>query len=174
MLTRQPDRTPRFMILTAWLRQDDWAYHLLVAPHVLACALYCNSTGGLNGLGTVIVWGVGILFGLALLIGAIRAIAKGVGNSGNRKRRLPPEPMTDMSPFTASLLSGRNVPAYTAKVTAVTPAGITVRQSRCCARGHQSPAQAVAHANRSRRASSGRGDSGAVTCLTGPVYDQLR
>lgn len=116
--------------------------------HVLACALFCNPDGTLNGFGTVLAWGIGILFALAALIGIIVRIS---GNQGRRKRGLPPEPWTDMSPAARSLLSGRNIQAYTAKVSAVTPAGITVRQARCCARGHQSPAQAFAHAEAIKR-----------------------
>lgn len=96
-------------------------------------------------------WGIGIIIGLACLGGLMNAITKGIENSANRKRGLPSEPITDMSPGMASLLSGRSVPAYTAKVTAVTPRGITVRQSRCCPRGHQPPAQAVAHATAIKR-----------------------
>ena len=89
------------------------------------------------------VWAILVVFGLAALIGVIVRFSE---NQARRKRGLPPEPWTDMSPAMRSLLSGRDVPAYTAPVNAVTPAGVRVRQSRCCARGHQSPAQAVAHA----------------------------
>ncbi|HUY49647.1 MAG TPA: hypothetical protein VMV92_28685 [Streptosporangiaceae bacterium] len=39
-------------------------------------------------------------------------------------------------------------PAYTAPVRAVTPGGIAVTQRQCCRGGRQSPAQAVAHAER--------------------------
>lgn len=97
---------------------------------ILACALYCNSDGTLNGLGTFMEWVIGILLGLAALIWVIKAIVR----------------PSSMSPGTRSLLSGRNIPAYTAKVDAVTPGGVRVRQARCCAAGHQLPEQAVAHA----------------------------
>jgi hypothetical protein len=98
--------------------------------HILACALYCNSDGSLNGLGTFMAWVFGILFGLAALIWVIKAIVK----------------PSSMSPGTRSLLSGRNIPSYTAPVNAVTPGGVRVRQARCCAAGHQLPDQAVQHA----------------------------
>ena len=52
--------------------------------HVLACALYCNSDGSLNGAGTFAAWLLGIPFGLALLIGAVRLLT---GNYGQRGRR---------------------------------------------------------------------------------------
>jgi hypothetical protein len=96
----------------------------------------------------VVAWVIGILIALPVLGIATVVIAM---NNENRKSRLPPEPMTDISPFIVSLISGRDVAAYTAKVTAVTPTGITVRQSRCCTSGHQSPKQAVAHADAIKR-----------------------
>jgi len=74
------------------------------------------------------------------------AAAAGIGFTQARKPPKPREPLTDMSPAAASLLSGYSRPAYWAPVRAVTPGGITVRQARCCQRGHQSPKQAVTHA----------------------------
>ena len=113
-----------------------------MVPHALADSLFSNPDGSLNGLGTFLVWGFFIACGLAFLCGIPAAIAK---HRDDRKSGLPPEP-SNLSPAVASLLSGRNVAAYTAPVRAVTPARIAVRQSRCCPRGHQSPAQAVRHA----------------------------
>ena len=55
-----------------------------MTTHVLACALYCNSDGTLNGAGTFVAWLLGIPFGLALLIGAVRLLT---GNYGQRGRR---------------------------------------------------------------------------------------
>lgn len=109
--------------------------------HILACALACNGSGGAGG--EFIAWAVIVVFGIAGVIGVIVRISR---HLDNHRRGLPPEPFTDMSPAMASLLSGRNVPAYTAPVAAVTPGGVPVRYGRCCGRGHQSPAQAVAHA----------------------------
>ena len=42
--------------------------------HVLACALYCNPDGTLNGLGTGLAWVLGVPFGLALLGGVVRLL----------------------------------------------------------------------------------------------------
>jgi hypothetical protein len=39
--------------------------------HILACALYCNSDGTVNGLGTVVAWLLGVPFGAAFLAGAV-------------------------------------------------------------------------------------------------------
>ena len=64
------------------------------------------------------VWAILVLFGLAALIGVI---VRFIENQGRRKRGLPPEPWSDISPAMRSLLSGRDVPAYTAPVNAVTP-----------------------------------------------------
>ena len=58
----------------------------------------------------------------------------------------PREPRSDCSPFTESLLTGETVTPWTAPVSAVTPAGMTVTVTRCCDRGHRSPALAVSHA----------------------------
>ncbi len=58
----------------------------------------------------------------------------------------PREPRHDLPPSVASLLSGNDYDAYTAPVSAVTPAGITVRHARCCAAGHVTPLKAVQHA----------------------------
>jgi hypothetical protein len=98
--------------------------------------------------GHVASWAVPLLIGIGAVVLAIACVV----DHYRRKLGRPPlgsrprEPRTDMSPFTASLLSGQNVQAYTAPVRAVTPGGIPVRYRRCCDRGHQSPAQAVAHA----------------------------
>jgi hypothetical protein len=101
-----------------------------------------------NDVGRVIVYALIGLVTLAVLIGVLAKVGERIDDHkrGDGKPRLPREPMTDMSPGLASFLSGRNVPAYTAKVEAITPAGISVRQARCCDRGHQSPKQAVTHA----------------------------
>jgi hypothetical protein len=88
----------------------------------------------MHTLVTVLVWGA---FFMVLIIGFIRAEQVRTG------KRPPREPRADISPFTASLISGETSPAYTAPVQAVTPGGIRVRQARCCARGHVSPALAV-------------------------------
>ena len=80
---------------------------MVMVPHVVACALYCNPDGGLNGLGTALVWLFLILCGLALLGGSVHAVAK---HPDDRKSGLPPEP-SNLSPAMASLLSGRNVAA---------------------------------------------------------------
>ena len=50
--------------------------------HTLACALYCNSDGTLNGLGTAVAWVLGVPTGLALLGGAVRVLT---GNYGRRR-----------------------------------------------------------------------------------------
>lgn len=52
--------------------------------HTLACALYCNPDGTLNGLGTAVAWLLGIPFGLALLAGAVRLL---LGPPGRRRDR---------------------------------------------------------------------------------------
>ena len=109
---------------------------------VVADSLFSNPDGSLNGLGTFLEWGFFILCGLAFLGGAVHAVVKVLDD---RKSGLPPEP-SNLSPAMAELLSGRKVASYTAPVRAVTPRGVAVRQGRCCARGHQSPSQAVAHA----------------------------
>jgi hypothetical protein len=96
------------------------------------------------------------------LVLAAAAAAGGIGFQRQEKRRnagyRARGPATDLSPFTAALLSGHKVAAYTAAVRATTPDGIAVTQGRCCPRGHQSPAQAVAHAGRisQRITSTGR------------------
>jgi hypothetical protein len=119
-----------------------------VVPHVLAsCAPFCD-TSAPQVTTPWWTWAILAFIGLIVLGGLANKLSE---NIERRKRGLPPEPMTDMSPGMASLLSGRNVPAYTAKVDAVTPGGVRVRQSRCCPRGHQSPAQAVAHASAIKR-----------------------
>lgn len=113
-------------------------YHLAVTPHVLACALCTPATHAPTSPGTVIAYiAIGAIIATVLTVRAKRAKASG----------RPPEPMTDTSPFLISLIAGRNIPAYTAKVSAITPRGVHVHQTRCCARGHQSPQQAVTHAN---------------------------
>lgn len=56
-----------------------------MSAHVLACALYCNTDGTLNGLGTVVAWMLGIPFGLALLIGAVRLLLGDYGQRGRRR-----------------------------------------------------------------------------------------
>jgi hypothetical protein len=92
------------------------------------------------------VWALFIVVGLCALIGLITWASE---NSDRRKRGQPTKSLGefyDVSPGAQSFISGRNVPAYTAKVDAVTPAGVRVRQARCCPRGHQSPELAVAHA----------------------------
>jgi hypothetical protein len=50
-----------------------------MTAHLLACALYCNSGGTLNGLGTVVAWLLGVPLGLALAAGALRVIFGGGG-----------------------------------------------------------------------------------------------
>ena len=50
--------------------------------HTLACALYCNTDGSLNGLGTVAAWLLGVPLGLGVAIGAVRALT---GNYGRRR-----------------------------------------------------------------------------------------
>jgi hypothetical protein len=90
----------------------------------------------------VLLWGG---FGALVIWGLIRA------DQVHRGKRPPPEPKADISPFMSSLISGETSPAYTAPVNAVTPGGIRVRQARCCARGHVSPALAVKHADAVRR-----------------------
>jgi hypothetical protein len=92
------------------------------------------------------VWAIFIVIGLCALMGLIGWVSE---NSDRRKRGQPTKSLGewyDISPGTQSFISGRNVPAYTAKVNAVTPGGVRVRQSRCCAKGHQSPELAVEHA----------------------------
>jgi hypothetical protein len=93
------------------------------------------------------VWALFIVVGIAAVGGLI---ARMVENNDRRKRGQPTKSLGewyDISPGTQSFLSGRNITAYTAPVNAVTPAGVRVRQARCCARGHQSPELAVGHAN---------------------------
>jgi acyl-CoA synthetase (NDP forming) len=106
--------------------------------HVLACALCSNGTQAPTSPATVVMY---------LAIGAVVAVFFAV-NAKRRKAGKPPlsSPVARMSPGARSLLSGYNVPAYTAPVRAVTPSGIAVRQARCCAAAHQTPDQAVTHA----------------------------
>jgi len=52
---------------------------MVMAPHVLACALFCNPDGGVNGLG----WGFLAALGVAALAGIVSAVAK----SGTRRRK---------------------------------------------------------------------------------------
>jgi hypothetical protein len=92
---------------------------------------------------TALGWFVVIAFGCLLAA---------IADWWRKKNPKPPrEPRSDISPFTKSLLTGETSPAYTAPVNAVTPGGIRVRQARCCARGHVSPALAVKHADAIRR-----------------------
>lgn len=88
--------------------------------------------------------------GWFVYLGGGLAVMAGIAFVKERVLKIPPkpdrEPRTDFAPFLYDLASGQHHDAYTAKVTAVTPQGITVRRSRCCDRGHLSPAQAVAHA----------------------------
>lgn len=51
--------------------------------HTLACALYCNSDGSLNGLGTAVAWVLGVPIGLALAVGAVRSL---LGGTPKRRR----------------------------------------------------------------------------------------
>ena len=46
--------------------------------HTIACALYCNSDGTLNGAGTFVAWAIGGLFGLGAVIWVIRTAVAGV------------------------------------------------------------------------------------------------
>lgn len=77
-----------------------------------------------------------------IIIGIIRSEQVRTG------KRPPREPRTDFPPAFYDLLSGTNHDVYTAPVWAVTPSGIRVNRRRCCQSGHQSPAQAVACAER--------------------------
>ena len=108
-----------------------------MTAHALACGL-CSSNPQSGTAWFASAAGL-LIFGLFLIC---------AGSREQRRRRagLPPrEPATDMSPFMASLLSGASRPAYTSRFRAVTPRGVTVT-GKCCQRGHQSPSQAVAHA----------------------------
>jgi hypothetical protein len=99
---------------------------------------------------TSLPWWAWAIFIVFALFAAIGLITWAVENNDRRKRGQPTKRLGefyDISPGTQSFLSGRNITSYTAKVHAVTPAGVRVRQARCCARGHQSPELAVAHAN---------------------------
>ena len=117
----------------------------------LACAL-CSG-GSVNH-------GDGMLWFWLLLLGAVLIGIPLIQREERRKKAGLPlrGPATDLSPFTVSLLTGRNVAAYSAPVRSVTPGGIAVTYGQCCCRGHQSPAQAVAHAGRisQRIAATGR------------------
>lgn len=63
----------------------------------------------------------------------------------------PREPATDFSPFVKGLVTGAPQACYTARVgRVVTPPGDVVNGGRCCRRGHTSPRQALAHAERIR------------------------
>lgn len=53
--------------------------------HVLACALYCNSDGTLNGAGTFVAWLLGIPLGMGLAIGAVRLLTGNYGRQGRRR-----------------------------------------------------------------------------------------
>jgi hypothetical protein len=92
-----------------------------------------------HGVLTVIIFG-----GFAVLVIA------GIRRSEQIRtgKRPPPEPRTDFPPFLYDVIGGTRHPCYTAPARAVTPAGIAVRQARCCAGGHRTPAQAVACAGR--------------------------
>lgn len=79
-------------------------------------------------------WAVG---GFILVGGAITEMKERAAKA-RAKAGLPPkpprEPMMD--------LPGQ----WTAPVRAVTPRGVTARQSRCCPFGHQTPGKAAQHA----------------------------
>jgi hypothetical protein len=93
------------------------------------------------------MWVIVGVFAFFAIIGLITWAAE---NSERRKNGQPTKRLGefyDISPGTQSLLTGRNIPSYTAPVNAVTPGGVRVRQGRCCARGHQSPETAVQHAS---------------------------
>ena len=115
-------------------------------PRVLACGL--TQCGGhiLTGEG----WLVMIMFW-----GTVAATAGFLREQAVKRRKrlgLPPkpprEPVTDFPPALYELASGQRRARYHAPVRATTPGGISVRVPRCCPYGHQSPAQAVACAQR--------------------------
>jgi hypothetical protein len=111
-------------------------------PQVIACASCGTLAEGPTSVQGIAVW---------LVIGAVAGVGFLVNRTRRKAGKPPISPMSNISPGTRSLLSGRNIPAYTAKVTAITPTGVTVRQARCCAARHQLPEQAVAHANAIKR-----------------------
>lgn len=79
-LALQPGRTPRFLDrYPKGQLSSRLAHHMVMAPHVLACALFCNPDGGVNGLG----WGFLAALGVAALAGIVSAVAK----SGTRRRK---------------------------------------------------------------------------------------
>jgi len=81
-----------------------------------------------------------LLLGGVVLTGGVLTQLKAEAARTRARKGLPPElprePFTDMP--------GQ----WRAPVRAVTPAGLAVRQSRCCLSGHQTPGKAAAHAAR--------------------------
>jgi hypothetical protein len=118
-----------------------------VVTHLMACALYCNSDGSLNSggqfLADLILWGGGIILGIAALAAVIRNITRAVTPPAQRPHRQP----MDTSPFLAELLGGTPQGCWHGKVNAVTPGG-TRATGKCCPRGHRSPDLAAACADR--------------------------
>ena len=106
--------------------------------HTLACGLCSNNPD--SGKAWIAIMVLFAVIGVA-------GIAAGSREQERKAKGLPPrEPASDISPALASFISGRTVQAYASPVRARTPGGIEVRFTRCCQRGHQSPALAVRHA----------------------------
>jgi hypothetical protein len=117
--------------------------------HVVACAL-C-STNPHASQNWLWVLGIGIpVLAIGITVQAVKEKDAAKRKAAGLPPKPPREPM-DISPGTAALLSGQGQQACTAAVNAVTPAGIRVRQRRCCARGHRSPGLAVQHADAIKR-----------------------
>lgn len=127
-----------------------------MTPHVLACGLCSGGSHAPTSPWTVAAF---------LIVAALAALV-----AWNRHKAGLPPIGTGMSPNTRSLLSGRNIPSYTASFTAVTPSGTLVRHARCCYAGHQLPEQAIAHAEaiakrigRCGRVTTHQGEEAAMT-----------
>ena len=91
-----------------------------------------------SSLGTDLVWGTGLVFGIAVLLWVLTVIVHALPKAqqvkletwAGKPREAPPP-----------ILRSR----YTSMVNAVTPHGTRVRQ-KCCQRGHTSPDAAARHA----------------------------
>lgn len=91
-----------------------------------------------NSLGTDLVWGTGLVFGIAVLLWILTVIVHALPKAQQVKLEAwASKPREAPAPILRS--------RYTSMVNAVTPHGTRVRQ-KCCQRGHTSPDDAARHA----------------------------